>query len=136
MADKLCPLMRDALGAPAPCIEHRCTWYIQLLGKHPQKDAPVEEWGCTVAFLPILLIENAQQVRQAGAAIESARNEARKDAASIGAGLVEVAQAALAAAQPAPREHVLELRDAPPAVLEVREAPRRPLLKRLLRMGD
>ena len=35
----------------------------------------VDEWVCSLASLPMLLIENAQQTRQAGAATESMRNE-------------------------------------------------------------
>jgi hypothetical protein len=34
-----------------------------------------DRWGCAVGWLPMLLIEGAQQTRQAGAAIESFRNE-------------------------------------------------------------
>lgn len=38
----------------------------------------VDEWGCSIAWLPHLLIENANQTREAGAAIESFRNETVK----------------------------------------------------------
>lgn len=128
MADKLCPLMRAKLPppsfshdprdpgeGPAPCIEHRCRWYIQLIGKHPQKDAPVEEWGCAMEFLPILLIENAQQTRQHAAAVESARNEARNDAAAVSASVVAMANEvghmarAVAAPELPANHHSLEL---------------------------
>ena len=34
-----------------------------------------DEYGCAVSYLPLLTIENSQQTRQAGAAIESFRNE-------------------------------------------------------------
>lgn len=67
--DKLCPLLNK------PCIEHQCKFYVQLLGRDPQTNAPIHKWDCSIAFLPILLIEGAQQTRQAGAAIESFRND-------------------------------------------------------------
>jgi len=35
----------------------------------------VDEWGCAMAWLPVLIIENSQQQRQTGAAVESFRNE-------------------------------------------------------------
>ena len=35
----------------------------------------VDKFGCVDAFLPMLLIENAQMMREAGAATESLRNE-------------------------------------------------------------
>lgn len=69
MDDRVCPLFN------APCLEHKCRWYIHLLGKNPQDGNPIDKFDCAIAFLPILLIENAQQGRQAGAAVESMRNE-------------------------------------------------------------
>lgn len=56
-------------------VLERCPLYIKLMGKDPQTGMPVEEWGCSIAWIPILLIETTQQTRQAGAAIESFRNE-------------------------------------------------------------
>ena len=127
MAEKLCPLPSE--GTRAPCIEHRCRWYIQLLGKHPQKDAPLQEWGCAVEWLPILLIENAQQTRHFGAAVESSRNEARIDAAGVAASVVQVADElralALAAASAQPQGRLLEVREEKP----------RGLMRRLLLGG-
>jgi SpoVK/Ycf46/Vps4 family AAA+-type ATPase len=35
----------------------------------------VDEWNCTVALIPMLLIENSGQQRSTGAAVESFRNE-------------------------------------------------------------
>lgn len=66
---RYCPLIKKN------CIEHRCKFYIHLLGKNPQSTATIDNWDCAISFLPILLIEGAQQTRQAGAAIESFRNE-------------------------------------------------------------
>jgi len=56
-------------------MEHGCEWYTHLLGRHPQTGAELDQWGCSIGWLPILLIENAQQSRQTGAAVESFRNE-------------------------------------------------------------
>lgn len=74
---KKCPLLK------APCMEHGCVWYTHILGRHPQTGAEVDEWGCAVLWLPILLIENAQQSRQAGAAVESLRNRMADTAQAI-----------------------------------------------------
>ncbi len=38
----------------------------------------VDEWGCSVAWMPMLLVENSQQQRSTGAAVESFRNESVK----------------------------------------------------------
>jgi len=67
--EKLCPLLKE------PCIEHKCKFYVHLLGNDPQTGKAIDKFDCAMAFIPILLIEGAQQSRQAGAAIESFRNE-------------------------------------------------------------
>ncbi len=58
-----------------PCKEHQCRFYIQVVGKHPQTGEELNRWDCAVAWIPVLLIENSQQQRQTGAAVESFRNE-------------------------------------------------------------
>ena len=64
-----CPLIKK------PCKKHDCNWYIQVMGKNPQTGQDVNEFGCAITWLPMLLIEGSQQTRQAGSAIESFRNE-------------------------------------------------------------
>ena len=58
-----------------PCRQFDCAWFMKISGTNPNNGEPTEEWGCAVAWLPVLLIENAQQSRSTGAAIESFRNE-------------------------------------------------------------
>lgn len=48
---------------------------MKIEGKHPQTGADVDEWGCSVGWLPVLMIENSMMQRQTGAAVESFRNE-------------------------------------------------------------
>jgi len=64
-----CPLIQKK------CKEHKCKFYIQVMGKNPQTGQDVNEWNCAITWLPMLLIEGSQQTRQAGSAIESFRNE-------------------------------------------------------------
>lgn len=56
----------------------RCTWYTHLVGKHPQGEQTIDEWRCALAWMPIMLVENAQQARGMTAATESFRNESVK----------------------------------------------------------
>ena len=58
-----------------PCKQFDCSWFMKISGTNPNDGQPTEEWGCAMAWLPVLLIENAQQSRQTGAAVESFRNE-------------------------------------------------------------
>jgi hypothetical protein len=64
-----CPLLKKN------CIEHKCSWYIQIRGMNPNTGENMDSWGCSVAWMPFLAIENSQQSRQTGAAVESFRNE-------------------------------------------------------------
>ena len=48
---------------------------MQMRGKNPNTGQDIDEWSCTIRWMPVLLLENSQQSRQAGAAIESFRNE-------------------------------------------------------------
>ena len=58
-----------------PCRKFECGWFIQIRGKHPQTGEEVDEYGCAMALMPMLMIENSRQTNQAGSAIESFRNE-------------------------------------------------------------
>jgi hypothetical protein len=58
-----------------PCKQLDCAWFIKLAGKNPNTNEEIDEWGCAVAWMPIIMLENAQMARQTGAAVESFRNE-------------------------------------------------------------
>ena len=64
-----CPLIQ------ADCKGLQCSWFTQVRGTNPNTGKEVDEWGCAVTWLPMLMIENSQQQRQTGAAVESFRNE-------------------------------------------------------------
>ena len=66
---KFCPLIGK------DCIGLQCSWFTQIRGTHPQTGEEIDEWWCAVNWIPTLLIENSQQQRQTGAAVESLRNE-------------------------------------------------------------
>ena len=57
------------------CIELECSWYTQIRGQNPNTGEPVDEWGCAVTWMPMLLIENSQQQRSTSSGVESFRNE-------------------------------------------------------------
>jgi hypothetical protein len=61
-----------------PCRQLECAWFMQIRGTNPNSGEPVDEWGCSMAWLPMLMIENSQQQRSTGAAVESFRNEMAK----------------------------------------------------------
>lgn len=58
-----------------PCRQMDCAWFIQVRGTNPNSGKEVDEWACSMAWMPILMIENSQQQRSTGAAVETFRNE-------------------------------------------------------------
>lgn len=77
MAKPLCPLLRK------PCIENKCKFWTHIQGQNPQSGEVFDKFDCTFALFPILLLENSQQQRQTGAAVESLRNEVAAGAGSF-----------------------------------------------------
>lgn len=67
----ICPLHKKSMET----VCHKCPWWTQVRGRNPNTGEEVDRWDCSLAFLPMLLVENSQQSRQAGAATESMRNE-------------------------------------------------------------
>lgn len=58
-----------------PCKQLECAWFTQIRGTNSNTGQEVDDWGCAIAWMPILMIENSGQQRQTGAAVESFRNE-------------------------------------------------------------
>lgn len=72
---KIEPKPNCPLNSFNPCKELECAWFMKVRGTNPNTGQEVDEWGCSMAWLPILMIENSQQQRQTGSAVESFRNE-------------------------------------------------------------
>jgi hypothetical protein len=58
-----------------PCRQLDCAWFMKVRGNNPNTGEEIDDYGCSMAWLPVLMIENSQQQRQTGAAVESFRNE-------------------------------------------------------------
>jgi hypothetical protein len=72
---KLEPKDNCPLNNFEPCKQLDCAWFMKIRGKNPNTGDDVDEYGCSMAWLPVLMIENSQQQRSTGAAVESFRNE-------------------------------------------------------------
>jgi hypothetical protein len=67
---EFCPLIKGQ------CVKRQCVAWQQIHGQDPQTGKILDEWGCSLfRWMPKLILEGAQQSRQAGAAVESFRNE-------------------------------------------------------------
>lgn len=72
---KIEPKANCPLDGFNPCRQLECAWFLKISGKDPQSEREIDEWGCSMAWLPIMMIENSQMQRQTGSAVESFRNE-------------------------------------------------------------
>lgn len=54
---------------------HRCAWFVKLAGQNPTTGEQIDEQGCAMSWVPVLLVENARTMRGTSAAVESFRNE-------------------------------------------------------------
>jgi hypothetical protein len=72
---KITPKPNCPLHNFEPCRELECAWFTQIRGHNPNTGAEIDDWGCAISWMPILMIENSQQQRSTGAAVESFRNE-------------------------------------------------------------
>lgn len=68
---QICPFHRTDVSK----VCHKCPMYVQLRGKNPTTGADVDNWGCSFAWMPALMVEAAQAARSGAAATESFRNE-------------------------------------------------------------
>lgn len=85
-----CPFWRKKMSS----VCHTCPLWVQIRGKHPQTGVEVDEWNCANALTPLLLIENAKEVRQGAAATESMRNEVTKRSDQTNVALIAIAREA------------------------------------------
>jgi hypothetical protein len=72
---------------------HKCPLYVQMRGTDAQGNEH-DEWGCSFAWMPILMLENSAQQRSTGAAVESFRNEMVK-ANAVGLAIAATSQTKL-----------------------------------------
>ena len=68
-----CPLIQKG------CIEHKCAWYCNIQGTNPQTGGVVDQWGCAVAAIPMLQVEQSQAAR----ATQSATVEVREQVHNV-----------------------------------------------------
>lgn len=63
-----CPLIKK------DCVGIKCVFFTQLQGKNPNDGTDINEWGCAIAWLPVLLVENSGMHRQTAASIDKLNN--------------------------------------------------------------
>jgi hypothetical protein len=83
------------------CIQMQCALFTCVRGVDMNTGKELDEWGCAMGWLPMLLINSANESRKTCAATESFRNEMVDQSK-------QTQQVLLAAAQMANQPFVLE----------------------------
>ena len=75
----ICPMMGGESCVEDGAIRNNelvaCRFWVTVQGNNPQTGEIINHKDCAMAWMPVLMIENSQQQRQTGAAVESFRNE-------------------------------------------------------------
>lgn len=80
---EFCPLMKElcieghtkSMGEDTDGAQRKCAYFVTLAGLHPETKQPINEGKCAINWLPVLLIENANQQRQTAAGIDKVASE-------------------------------------------------------------
>lgn len=72
-----CPLGSECVTNTGKSTRTVCAWRVKVVGTDAQGNEH-DEWGCAIAWLPILMLENSKNIRSTAAATESMRNEVVK----------------------------------------------------------
>ena len=72
---KLEPKGNCPLNNFEPCKELECAWFMRVAGMNTRTGENMDQWGCAVPWIPILLVENTQQQKGTSSAVEAFRNE-------------------------------------------------------------
>lgn len=72
---KKCPILSAFRDDPAPCIERDCALWVEVLGRNANTGEEGLRGGCSIAWIPSLMVEHGAIGRGQTAATESLRNE-------------------------------------------------------------
>jgi len=64
----ICPLGAECESIKDGAI-HRCMWYTPVRGTNHNTNEEVDEWRCSLHWLPMLLVENSGMQRQTSKAV-------------------------------------------------------------------
>ena len=86
---EFCPLVRGE------CVRHKCAFFTKLVGLDPQTGQHIDRFGCAVAWIPTLLVENSQQQRQTASEVSKVANQIHSQRSEFIGALPEEAKARL-----------------------------------------
>lgn len=78
----MCPYYKEAcidghtksMGETADGVQYKCRFWVHVAGKDPQSFNQIDWFDCSIAWMPTLLIENAQMIRHNTASVDKTAN--------------------------------------------------------------
>ena len=74
---KFCPRIRKT------CIEHKCAFYMQVQGMHPQTGEAISTYDCTDRLQVLVTLNLGKQSNDLAGSVDSLRNEVSAGASTI-----------------------------------------------------
>jgi hypothetical protein len=79
---RFCPMMKEmcvnghtkSMGEYMDGEQNICRFWTHIAGKDPQSERMLDQWDCSLAWMPMLMIENAQMTRQVVASVDRNNN--------------------------------------------------------------
>ena len=87
----------------------KCRWWVHLVGQDPQTQKPLDQFDCSLAWLPIIGVENSAMIRNVQASTDKVASQVSKTRSAFIVALPEDARARLEMNPPA----LIEAQDAP-----------------------
>ena len=75
--NKLCPLTAD------PCMEHKCQFFMPVVGTHPNTGEPMRPYECAYKLTPVFLMGVISSVTKLDGEVSAARKELRQATAQL-----------------------------------------------------
>lgn len=72
--DLKCPLWKK----PMDQVCHTCPLWTKVRGKNPQDHEIIDRYDCSLAWLPLLLLENSQRQIQTAASVQGVADQIKK----------------------------------------------------------
>lgn len=65
---------REDFPKSADGVTLSCRWWVHLYGKDPQSEKIIDQFDCSIAWLPVTTTETSQMVRQTAASVDKTAN--------------------------------------------------------------
>jgi hypothetical protein len=103
---------RDDVDVPVTC-----RWWVHLYGKDPQSEKILDQYDCSIAWLPVTTVETSQMSRQSSASFDKVATQISEMGGKLGGAIKDMVNAFLHLAET--NREVLDYKRTEPTTIEV-----------------